>query len=468
MRTSPPLPDRAQIQRRTLFTLVVSQIPGALGIGIGVVTASLLARELSGSERMAGLAQTSQVLGAAIFSWILALWMHRRGRRVGLAGAYLVGTVGALLIVSASVMTSMTILLIGALLLGATSSANLAARYSAADLATDEARGKALSWVMWATTIGAVAGPNLTGLSEQLATKFSISINAGPFIIATAGMAASGLIVWIWLRPDPLFLARRYAEVTDPALSGQVTGAAVTAAASGGAPAEPDPSPKASQEEITSPPPAVATVTPPLKLRQVLQHRPVLIAAIVGMAMAHAVMVSVMVMTPLHMERGGADLRIIGLVISIHILGMYAFAPLMGACTDRFGAGFTLGAGGVVLLISLAFTALSPEGSSAQIYGGLFLLGVGWSMATVAAATLITIEAPLMMRTQVQGSADLVMSFAAAGGSALSGVIVEAWGFPVLSIYAAVFAAAVVVAAALGARLRGVPAEQLGQTQSTK
>src|SRR5262249_49814291 len=148
-------------------------------------------------------------------------------------------------------------------------------------------------------------------------------------------------------------------------------------------------------------------------VREVLRERPVLMAAITGLAAAHAVMISVMVMTPLHMEHGGSSLRIIGFVISLHVLGMFAFAPLVGIAVDRTSAATVLAAGGVVLLLALLFSGMSPEGSSGRIFFGLFLLGLGWSMATVAAATLVAEQAPLSSLTQVQGTADLVMSLAA-------------------------------------------------------
>ena len=146
------------------------------------------------------------------------------------------------------------------------------------------------------------------------------------------------------------------------------------------------------------------------------------------LAAAHAVMISVMVMTPLHMEHGGAALKLIGIVISVHVLGMFAFAPLVGLAVDRWGAVGVLASGGVVLLVALLLCGMAPEGGSHEIFGGLFLLGVGWSMATVAAATLVAQHAPLASATEVQGSADLVMSLAAAFGSAGSGVIVGEFG----------------------------------------
>lgn len=416
------------IQRRTVQTLVASQAVGALGITIGIATASLLARDLSGSEELAGLAQTTQVLGAAVGSWGLARLMGVRGRRVGLVTGYLIGASGAALAVVAGAVDSMTLLLVGACLLGATSSANYAARYAATDLATPGSRGRSLSIVVWATTLGAVVGPNLTGPSARMADLLHIPELTGPFALGAIGMLLAGLVVWVRLRPDPLLVARASAvgAVESSVATGSTTGGGVSTGSTAG-------------------------------LRDVLRERPGLGAAIAGLAAAHAVMISVMVMTPLHMEHGHAELRVIGFVISLHVLGMFAFAPLVGWAADRVGRRPVLAAGGAVLLVSLVLCARAPEGTSREIVVGLFLLGLGWSLATVAASTMVAELAPLGSLTQVQGTADLVMGLAAAGGSAASGVIVGELGFAVLAGFASIFAVAVLVAAALAGRAQFSP-----------
>jgi MFS family permease len=412
------------LQRRTIRTLVASQAVGALGITIGIATASLLARDLSGSEELAGLAQTTQVLGAAVGSWALARLMGVRGRRVGLVTGYLVGASGAVLAVVAGVVGSMTLLLVGACLLGATSSANYAARYAATDLATPGNRGRSLSVVVWATTLGAVVGPNLTGPAGNLADALGIPELTGPFALGALGMVLAALVVWVRLRPDPLLVARRAAVVVETPID---------------SPARPP---------STSGRPTV---------RAVLRERPAIAAAIAGLAAAHAVMISVMVMTPLHMEHGGTELDVIGVVISLHVLGMFAFAPLVGIAADRFGRVTVLASGGVVLLVSLVLCARAPEGSSPEIFVGLFLLGLGWSLATVSASTMVAELAPLGALTEVQGAADLTMGLAAAVGSAASGLIVGEFGFPVLAGFSSIFAVAVLVAATLAGRARFSP-----------
>ena len=407
--------DVEAVQRRTLRTLMAAQMVGAVGITIGIATASLLARDLSGSEKLAGLAQTFQVLGTAVSAFLLARLMSRRGRRVGLVTGYVLGTAGAVLAVVAGVLGSMALLLVGAMLLGATTAANNGARYAATDLAPAHHRARSLSLVVWATTFGAVAGPNLTGASAWVADRLGIPALTGPFALGSVGMLAAAVVVAVFLRPDPLLVARAAAGAPVTAPAGTSWGRAV----------------------------------------QAVRERPVLAYAITGLAAAHAVMVAVMVMTPLHMEHGGAELEVIGIVISVHVLGMFAFSPLVGLLADRRGRAPVLGLGAVVLLVSLALCAAAPEGNSWQIFAGLFLLGLGWSFATVASSTMIADHAPLDARTDVQGAADLVMGVTAALAGGLAGVIVGAWGYPVLAVVAGGLGVVVLLAAFGAAAERG-------------
>ena len=415
--------DLETAQRRTVATLVVAQAIGAVGFTIGIATASLLARDVSGSEELAGLAQTFQVLGAAVTSYLLAQLMSARGRRVGLTTGYVIGAAGSLLLVVAGVVGSMPLLLLGAVMLGATTAANSGARYAATDLATEDRRGRALSTVVWATTIGAVLGPNLSGPAGSFANAVGIPELTGPFALGTFGMGLAALVIWLRLRPDPLLLSR---EAAGP---------------------------------VVTVPGAVRTSSWRRALAAV-RERPVLGWAVVGLAGSHAAMVGVMVMTPLHMEHGGADLRIIGIVISVHVLGMFAFSPVVGWLADKVGREPVLGTGGVVLLVSLVLCNRAPEGSSVAIFGGLFLLGLGWSFATVAASTMIADHAPLDARTDVQGSADLVMGLTAACAGGIAGVITGQLGYPSLAAATVSLALLVVLAAVRSARLRPVGVSQ--------
>jgi MFS family permease len=410
-----------EVQRRTLGTLVASQALGGLGTSIGVAVAALLAEEVSGSEALAGLAQTMQVLGAAVASFLLAHVMGRRGRRDGLVLGYLLGAAGAGLCVVAGTVGSFPLLLAATTLLGAGTAANNQSRYAATDLARPGQRARALSLVVWATTVGAVLGPNLTGWAGEAGRRLGVPTLTGPFLVGGLGMLAAGLVVAVRLRPDPLLVAREAALAR-----GEVR----------------------------------ATGRSWPRVLEVVRTRPGVAAGATALALAHAVMIAVMVMTPLHMHHGGATLEVIGVVISVHILGMYAFAPLVGLAADRFGRPAVLTAGSVVLLASLLLSGTAPAGASYRIGAGLFLLGLGWSLCTIAASTLLSESAPLAARTDVQGAADLAMGLTAAVAGAVAGVVVGTLGYGYLALFAALLVTGIATAAELARRLGRAPEDE--------
>jgi MFS family permease len=236
-------------------------------------------------------------------------------------------------------------------------------------------------------------------------------------------MVAAGVVMFVRLRPDPLLVAREAALGRG------------TAAPQG---------------------------TSWSRVVEVARTRPGVVAGAAALALAHAVMVAVMVMTPLHMHHGGATLEIIGVVISVHVLGMFAFSPVVGWATDRFGRPVVLSAAAVVLFAALFLSGTAPTGASYRIAAGLFLLGLGWSLATVAASTLLSESAPLSARPDVQGAADLVMGLTAAAAGALAGVIVGSLGYGWLNLFAAVLVTGVATAAEYARRTTGgaVPADE--------
>jgi len=407
------LPDRARTQRRTVGTLVVSQALGGVGVTTGIAVATILAEEILGSASLAGLAQTTQVLGAAVAAFVLARLMSARGRRVGLMTGYAAGAAGAALCVLAGVLGSFAVLLVGTFAVGWATAANSQARYAATDLADASRRARALAVVVWATTIGAVLGPNLTGPGAALGRALGVPALTGPFVFSIVAVALATVVIWARMRPDPLLLARDIAAAEGEATTGHV-----------------------SLRHVWS----------------VVSVRPRALAAMSAIGVAHAVMVSVMVMTPLHMHHGDASLNVIGFVISVHVLGMFAFSPVMGWLTDRVGRTAVLALGGSLLLVAVTLAGLAPEGGSTGLVAGLFLLGLGWSCCLIAGSALLVDAVPFAERPGVQGASDLVMGLFAAGGGALAGAVVEMWGYALLNAGAGVLALVVLAAAVVARR----------------
>jgi len=390
----------ADVQRRTRRLLVSTQVLGGLGVGAGVTVTTLLAFELSGSAALAGLAASASAFGAGASAAAIGA-SSRFGRRPGLVTGYLVGLSGAGLAVVAAVLASFPLMVAATFLVGSSSETNLQARYAATDLAIPERMGADLSVVVWATTVGAVLGPNLTGPGVFAAGLLGVPELAGPYLLSAVGFGSAAMLLAIGLRPDPLLLARRLAaQAVDAAAAPAGTPPSRRGLAAGLAAVGADPSARA----------AIATI-----------------------ASAHAVMVGVMVMTPVHMGHHGADVRIIGLTISLHIFGMYAFSPVFGRLADRIGPRAVLGLGFGQLLAAVALASLSTPRGGVGFLAGLLLLGSGWSAALIASSALLTSVLPLDARAPAQGLSDLAMNVAGGSAGALSGLIMTLLGFPLMA-----------------------------------
>ncbi|MFL6079881.1 MAG: MFS transporter [Ornithinibacter sp.] len=411
MTTTQAAPDR--VQRHVVRTLVLSQMLGGVGMSAGVAVGALLAEQVSGSARWAGLGGTFQILGAAVIAIPMSRLMAARGRRPGLVLGYVLAAVGAVGLITAGILGNFALLLVSSVLFGGATASNSQSRYVAADLALPAHRARDLSIVVWATTVGSVLGPNLVGPSAPVAQRLGLPTLTGPYVFSLVGLLLAIAVVSLRLRPDPLLEARRR-RVADGDDSG----------------------------------PAHGSVSRGLR---VVAGIPAARLGLLTLALGHVVMVSVMVMTPLHMAHGDAGLELIGLVISIHIVGMFAFSPLTGLAVDRFGGRAVAVVGSMVLSTATLLASAAPEGGSPTLGLGLFLLGLGWSCTLVAGSTMLTAAVPAIERPGAQGASDLVMGLVAGLGGALAGVVVDRASFNVLALAALGVAVVIGLVAALSA-----------------
>jgi len=432
--------DRTTVQRKVVRTLVGSQILSGVGMACGIAVGALLAEDLSGTEALAGVGTTAQVLGTALLTIPVARATAARGRRVGLRWGLAVAFVGAALVLVAAVLRSFPLFAVGMFLFGGGTTANNQARYAAADLAAPLHRGRDLSIVVWATTIGSVAGPNLVGPGKALAHRLGLPELAGTFLFSLVGFVLAWLVVDRLLRPDPLLTAR--------ALDAEARAERRRA-----------PAPDSTADGGTQPVDVVVSATAdPAEVPNhdgsmrrglaVVRGNPRALQAMLVMALGHLVMVSVMVMTPIHMQHGHAELEVIGFVISMHILGMFALSPLVGAAVDRWGPASVAMTGGVILTLAALLASRSQAGWSGLLLVALFLLGGGWSCTLVSGSTLLTSVVTTDERPATQGLADVLMGLAGAAGGVAAGVVVGSLGYSALASGSAVIGVVILVVGA--------------------
>lgn len=436
--------DVRHVQRRTVALLSVAQVFSGLGTGSTVSIGSILAVELSGSSAWAGAVATVMTLGASAAALPLASLAERRGRRAGQVAGLSAALAGAVLMVLAVVSGLFALLLLGSAGIGVGTAASLQARFAAVDLADAEHRGRALSTVVWAVTVGAVAGPNLIQPGAAVGAALGLPPVAGPFVISGAGLLIATVILFTGLRPDPLLLARQRAAAH----------AAGIVPPAGGAPAGVPAAPPTDALAAA----AAARGSLSRGLRAIRGSRTALLA-VTGVVAAHAVMVGVMSMTPLHLQHlvegpgphaghvaAGDVLVIIGFTISLHIAGMFALSPVMGWLTDRAGRVQTIMIGFTVLIAAVAVAGFG-QSSTAAVAVGLVLLGMGWSAATISGSTLLAESVGQEARVAVQGVSDMLMGAAGAVGGAVSGLVLGFAGYLGLNLLGGTIGAAVLAAA---------------------
>ena len=406
----PYLADVPAAQRQTLWVLSSGLVLSGLGMGAAWSIGSLLIVSVTQSTFNAGLSSAMSTLGAAVFAIPLATLASRFGRRRALTTGALIAATGAFFVVFSAIIGNFPLLLISMLTLGAGNATSLQSRFSAGDLAAPKTRGRDISLVVWSMTIGTVIGPNLVGPGDVVGMAFGLPSLAGAFAFTLIAQVCAATMYFIFLRPDPLLLAKLNAERTGHTHDQLTTEEA---------------------DDI----PAVAL--PKESAWRIIRSRPVALIAVLSMAFANATMVVIMSMTPVHLAGMHVVVSLIGLTVSLHIAGMYALAPLFGWLSDRIGSIGVILIGQAMFIASLVLNWSMPE-DMVSIVISLILLGTGWSAATVAGATMLTGVLDPAERPKVQGVSDTVMSFGGAMAGIAAGPLLTLVGFQNLNVAAGV------------------------------
>lgn len=387
--------DKQELYRKTLIVVVISQIFGGAGLAAGITVGALLAQNMLGTESFSGVPSALFTLGSAGAALLVGQLSQTNGRRFGLATGFLIGGLGAIGVVISALTNNIILLMLSLLIYGAGSATNLQARYAGTDLALPTQRATAISIAMVSTTFGAVAGPNLVNVMGKFAEHIGVPALAGPFILAAAAYIIAGLILLIFLKPDPLIVAQALVDA-------QIN---------------------TKQDNTDHSTPIEASGN----------KKGVIIGASV-MVLTQIIMVAIMTMTPVHMGHHGHGLNAVGLVIGFHIGAMYLPSLLTGILVDKIGRKASAVVSAVILLMAGIIAAVAPPDSLPMLILALTLLGLGWNFGLIIGTALILDSTTLSNRAKTQGSVDVLIALAGASGGALSGIVLANSSYAILSL----------------------------------
>ncbi|HEX9417776.1 MAG TPA: MFS transporter, partial [Methylomirabilota bacterium] len=308
---------RPSVRKKLMTTLFVSQICGSTGQSIALAIGSIMAASITGTNTWSGMPVAISGLGSALASWPLSRLMNRSGRRPGLALGYGIAVIGAGLGMVGVTIRSFPLMLGGMVLFGIGTSSNLLARYAAADVSGGAERGRAMGLIVGGSTIGSIMGPMLMSPTLRVGALLGVPETASAFLVSIAGFAVAALVIEVFLRPDPLVVARQYQERMD---AGRPVGVARRAG------------------EI------FADVRVQI--------------ALATLSISQFVMISTTSTSPVYLHDQGHNVQTIGVAVSLHLAGMYVTSPLSGWLCDRFGRLPMIGVGAALLIVAVVLAAL--------------------------------------------------------------------------------------------------------------
>lgn len=398
------------MRRQTLFVLAIATAIASMGNAAGGTAGALLGVQFIGSEAGAGLPVGLLVVGQAAGALLISHRTGRFGRGQSLAFGYVLGVIGAALVIFAAVAGYLVALIVGSTVLGAGNAAVFLTRYAAAEIVDETNRGRALGAIFFATAVGGVASPGLLGPSGDLANFIGLPSLTGLYVIAIVCFAIAALLLT--------------AVSNVPLLGGE------------SALLGPVERPRASRRALSSG----------------LSDWSVRTALII-LAATNLMMVAIMAIAPVHLTAHGHSLDLVGVMIGMHVAGMFLPSPISGWAADRIGS-VHVATAGISLLVAVGIAgAIADQESAFWMAGVLAMLGIGWNFGVVGGSTLLADSVPAALRPHVEGLGEVSMGLAAGAGAVIAGLIVALGGFTALFLSVSFVAATVMLALAVIRRL---------------
>ncbi len=384
--------------RRNTTLLSGSLAMNSATLQLAAAVASLTLVRVLDLEGLLGLGPAIVLASGALAALPVGLLMDRFGRVPLLAAGFAAGIAGCVLASIGSAHDWAAAVLGGLVLVGGANATALLARTAAGDMYPAERRARGIALVLFGSVFGAILGPAV--FSPLLAGRDLDGDALATLWLAAGGFMAVGLVIVLFVRPDPKRIAELLRHETGDA----------------------------------------ASDGPAAPLRELIR-RPGVIPALVAAQASFAVMVAVMTLTGavvVDHHHHGADN--VFPIIGAHVIGMFGLIVFVGDLVDRFGRTISL-AGGLWLMGASTISLLWITGVPATMLA-LFALGLGWNFSFVAATAVLSDSTAPSERGKLLGFNDLLAGLTGAGLALLGGVALTALGVASLAIGGAVLVAA--------------------------
>lgn len=387
---------------QTLYTIVAQ---------INVLLGAFMILGLTGDVRLAGLGTAIAWGGRLLIVYHSGKLMDRLGRvkvlqlgtGLSLAGAVIV----AASLLASSLLGTVSGLVIYGLGVGATNQN----RVAVADMFPASRRGEGIGYLLTGSVAGALAATPYVAAGTLLAAYLGYETYAVYFGHETFALQYDAVL---WLTTTVLL----------------VTSMLLTAAVR--------PDPKNIAENISEYYPAerrqrdLPSKDNPGNSIKVSSYPVLATFAVSGLTQGNMTMNMAFVPEVLHFH--GAAIAVISTAITLHIIGMYGLSTPLGRWADKFGRRRVLMIGAAISGVGALVTPLATDFWTITV--GIFLVGLGWSAATIGSTALLSDLSRVGERGRVIGLNDVVLGagaliFPAAGGLVLG----TTRNFPALGLF---------------------------------
>jgi MFS family permease len=340
------------------------------------IMASLVGYRLSGDTGLNTLPMAIQQIGVMCASVPAAIVFAKYGRKAGFWMGCGIAMCGSMTFAAGVYTGNFPLYAFGAFPAGLGFGISQHLRFAAAEVASPEARPRAISLVLAGGVLAAIVGPEMV--------KRTYDLLPGHWFLGT----------YLYLPLLPI--------LTLVLLS------------------------------FTALPPAPPKASIPVPFRTIVA-RPNFLTAVIASLVGYGTMNLVMASTPLQMMLCGFGVGASADVIRAHALAMFLPGFVTGRLIQWFGVHRIIAAGGV-LTLSCVVVNLEFAPFFATFLVALALLGVGWNFMFVGGSTMLTTAYDPAERVRVQGLHDFIVFASVAVTAVSSGAIHMRAGWSVLNL----------------------------------